>query len=579
MKKTISIILATAIMVLSFPLGFFTFTVGALSSGDYTYEISSNNAVITGVNADISGKVTVPEKLDNYTVTEIGDKAFYQCKNIIEVVVPDTVTTIGDGAFAFCENLQKVTLPDGIKAINDGVFSDCVKLTQINIPDTVETIGEIAFCNCEALVSIVIPDGVTSIGGCAFEGCSLLRSISIPDSVVSVGEGVFTDCIGLVDVTIGNGLDAISKQMFYGCKSIVKIIIPAGVETIGNSAFEGCENLATLYLPRSVKMIKSYAFNNCNKLTNVWYTGAEVEKENITIELFNQPLTNATWQYQMYWQIKADNGTGVYNIFPIYKNEEDKPIENFNEESIIVLDKQGKAVKYYAGKDGWPLVKDQIYTVMLNVEYDSAHNIAWQLYKKADTIFPDTFASGWYNDAVTYAVGAGIISGYSNGKFGTSDSIKRQDFLVILARLDGVDLDTYGAKKSAFRDVPEGSYYEAAVNWGSENLIVTGYDSGEFGVGDKVTREQLVTFLYRYAKYKGYDYGYANDRENIVSTQYKDFKKVSSLAKQPILWAIEKGVISGKTATTIVPQGNAQRCEVAKIMYNIFLENIFVKFK
>ena len=195
--------------------------------------------------------------------------------------------------------------------------------------------------------------------------------------------------------------------------------------------------------------------------------------------------------------------------------------------------------------------------------------------KIADTIFPDTSASDWYNDSVTYAVGAGIMSGYSNGKFGTSDSIQRQDFLVMLARLEGVDLDAYGAKKSAFPDVPENSYFEAAVNWGSENGIVTGYQNGKFGVGDKVTREQLVTFLYRYAGYKDYDTSYSGNRENVVSSQYNDYKNVSAFAKQPILWAIEKGVISGKTATTIVPQGNAQRCEVAKIMYNIYLNDIF----
>ena len=167
------------------------------------------------------------------------------------------------------------------------------------------------------------------------------------------------------------------------------------------------------------------------------------------------------------------------------------------------------------------------------------------------------------------------MSGYSNGKFGTSDSIQRQDFLVMLARLDGVDLNAYGAKKSAFPDVPEGSYFEAAVNWGSEKGIVTGYQNGKFGVGDKVTREQLVTFLYRYAKYKEYDYSYTNNRETVVSGKYKDYKNVSGFAKQPILWAIEKGVISGKTSSTIVPQGNAQRCEVAKIMYNIYLNDIF----
>ena len=267
------------------------------------------------------------------------------------------------------------------------------------------------------------------------------------------------------------------------------------------------------------------------------------------------------------WQVSV-NTTGVYNITP------SKALSGFNKDSITVLDKNGKTVKYNNIKNGWPLVTGQNYTLKLNTEFENINDLSWNLTKNSATIFPDTSASGWYNDAVTYAVGAGIMSGYSNGKFGTSDSIKRQDFLVMLARLDGVNLETY-KYKSSFPDVARNSYYEAAVNWGAQKGIVTGYQNGKFGVGDKVTREQLVTFLYRYAKYKGYDSDYSSNRENVVSRQYKDYKNVSGFAKQPILWAIEKGVISGKTSSTIVPQGNAQRCEVAKIMYNIYLNDIF----
>lgn len=268
------------------------------------------------------------------------------------------------------------------------------------------------------------------------------------------------------------------------------------------------------------------------------------------------------------WKI-SNVTTGVYDIAP------SQTLSGFTKNSITLFDKDGNVVKYNESKKGWPLVKSQNYIMKLNGNFNNASNISWNITKKVNTIFPDTSASGWYNDAVTYAVGRGIISGYSNGKFGTSDSIQRQDFLVMLARLDGVNLTSYGAKKSAFPDVPEGSYYEAAVNWGSEKGIVTGYQNGKFGVGDKVTREQLVTFLYRYAKYKGYDYSYTSNREKIVSGRYNDYKNVSTFAKEPILWAIEKGVISGKTTTTIAPQGNALRCEAAQIMYNIYLNDIF----
>ncbi len=185
-------------------------------------------------------------------------------------------------------------------------------------------------------------------------------------------------------------------------------------------------------------------------------------------------------------------------------------------------------------------------------------------------IFPDTQNDAWYSDAVAYAYSRGILMGYQSGEFGVSDGIQRQNFLLMLARYDGVDLTQY-SYDCDMSDVTRGSYYEAAVNWGVQNGITTGYTNGTFGVGDKITREQIVTFLYRYAKYKNIDV------ENVTDTKaknYPDFNMVSDFSKEAIVWAIDKGVIGGKQGY-IAPQGNAQRCEVAQIMYNIFLKDIF----
>ena len=144
----------------------------------------------------------------------------------------------------------------------------------------------------------------------------------------------------------------------------------------------------------------------------------------------------------------------------------------------------------------------------------------------------------------------------------------------MLARLDGAELDNYTGY-NIFPDVASGSYYEAAVNWGAENGIVTGYNNGKFGVGDKITREQIVTFLYRYAGYCGRDTSFSSSADRYYAGKYSDYSVVSAFAKEPMLWALENSVLSGKTSTTIVPHGNAQRCEVAKIMYNIFLNDVF----
>lgn len=245
--------------------------------------------------------------------------------------------------------------------------------------------------------------------------------------------------------------------------------------------------------------------------------------------------------------------------------------------SAVMIDEQNNIVKVDEKTKSLPLVKDRVYAFNLLREFNYGYNsLSFNFYKSADTIYPDTSKTGWYHDAVTYVTGRGIMSGYSNGKFGTSDGIQRQDFLVMLSRLAKVDLEEYDYS-SDFPDVKAGSYYEAAVNWGYENGIVTGYQNGEFGVGDKITREQIVTFLYRYAgNYCGRDTSVDPMAEPYYANiLYADFRYVSNFAREPMVWALENGVLSGKTSNTIVPQGNAQRCEVAKIMYNIFLNDVF----
>ena len=217
--------------------------------------------------------------------------------------------------------------------------------------------------------------------------------------------------------------------------------------------------------------------------------------------------------------------------------------------------------------------KGDYYTGTLEKDFTIYDNLQYDISSK----FPDTVSNAWYSEAVAYVVGRGIMKGYAhNGRFGVADGIQRQDFLVMLANFDGVDLSQYENQHGNFSDVGAGAYYEAAVNWGKANNIVGGYMDGRFGVGDMITREQIVTFLYRYASHKGLSVLVTNSSKEITQGKYRDFYLVSDFAKDPIFWAVDRGVINGKESNTVIaPYGNAQRCEVAQIMYNIFKKNIF----
>lgn len=111
------------------------------------------------------------------TLKKIGEKAFYQCGKLEELVIPDNVTSIGYQAFADCRSLKNVTFGKSLEAI-----------------------GAYAFYQCMALEKITFGDSLKTIGGCAFKTCSVLNNVTIPSSVEEIDTEAFSYCIGLTDL-------------------------------------------------------------------------------------------------------------------------------------------------------------------------------------------------------------------------------------------------------------------------------------------------------------------------------------------------------------------------------------------
>ncbi len=261
---------------------------------------------------------------------------------------------------------------------------------------------------------------------------------------------------------------------------------------------------------------------------------------------------------------------GVYNIrVTVNKTEH----HYLTASEVIIIDELGDEIVYNERAGGWPLNRDTQYTISYNLN-DQGYlngNFFSNLVKKEQPIFPDTDANGWYYNAVIYSSGHGLVKGYENGYFGTADGIQRQDFLLILARACGADLDAYAGMRSQFPDVAAGSYYEAAVNWGYANGVTTGYENGRFGVGDLINREQLVTMLMRSLGFTEMDPNAFYQLELAAKAQYTDYHQVSDYAKESMLMALYVRFINGKSHNTLDPLGTAQRCEVAQIFYNMYL--------
>ena len=189
---------------------------------------------------------------------------------------------------------------------------------------------------------------------------------------------------------------------------------------------------------------------------------------------------------------------------------------------------------------------------------------------EAATADVDVKEDAWYYDAVAYNFEHKLMTGLDDTHFGPDQKLARAQFALILYRMSGSP-EVEG--KSTFKDVADNDWYTDAVIWANKAGVVTGYtDSGLFGPGDDINREQMAVMMYRYAKYAECD----TDKTAKLDS-FKDGAKVNKFAKEAMEWAVGNGIISGKdNGTTLDPQGNATRAECATIMMR-FCETYNVK--
>ena len=263
-------------------------------SGDMVYQASDDAATLVRYFGSDS-KVDIPAELGGKPVTSIGVYAFWNCRSLTKVTIPEGVTSIGDCAFQSCISLTEVNIPKSVETIGDEAFETCDSLTEVTIPEGVTSIGVYAFQFCNSLPEVTIPEGVTSIGDGAFQSCSSLTEVTISEGVTSIGETTFAGCRSLTEVTIPKSVTSIGVCAFQSCSSLTKATIPEGVTSIRGSVFEGCSSLREVTIPKSVTSIESHAFYNCGALATVYYGGTQEDWDALkkNISEYNTPLLNA----------------------------------------------------------------------------------------------------------------------------------------------------------------------------------------------------------------------------------------------------------------------------------------------
>ena len=270
--------------------------------GIYYYYIQSSTEVTVGVtykgsysgaySNEYSGQVTIPETVSyngqTYRVTAIG-AAFYDCKNLSSITIPNSVTSIGENAFNNCDGLTSITIPNSVTSIGTYAFEDCDGLTSIEIPNSVISIGNEAFYGCSSLTSITIPNSVTSIGSDAFDGTPWHKNQ--PDGLVYAGNVLYTYKGSMPEstsITIREGTIGIANSALSNCKNLTTVTMPESLTSIGNEAFKGCTGLGAVTIPENVTSIGSNAFADCS---NLYFIDIPQSVTTIGVNAFN----NTAW--------------------------------------------------------------------------------------------------------------------------------------------------------------------------------------------------------------------------------------------------------------------------------------------
>lgn len=514
--------------------------------------------------------VVLPAGLD-----AINQYTFSQCSALKSITVPSGISYIGYKAFYYCTSLTSFTVPASVSLIDGGVFTDCISLASITVNSAnpyylsdngvlyskdksvlvcypcgrsgksysvngnVKILEKQAFMSCASLESITLPNGLTKIYDEAFNGCIALKNLTIPDSVTIIGTAAFRNCEALATVKLPGNIKELRHFTFSYCKSLKTIVLPDSLEYLGEECFVKCLSLNNVTIPDGIKKIGYGTFYNCTSLTNIVLSDAVTEIDGYAFSVCTSlksivfPKSVESIEYSaFYYCISLSSVTFSYENIEIAGTAFERCYSLAN-------------VYGYRGSRGEEFAKENGYKFIPIGGY------------------PDVINNAWYYYPVMYNAEYGLMTGYSSGKFGPGDALKRQDFVVIIARLAGADLAPFKNLTGGFSDVQKGSYYAPAVAWAVKNGIISGYKNGKFGVGDKITREQVATILYRYYKCPKNDY-----YESALSW-FKDGNQVSEFAKDAMEWAIRSSIISGKNSYTLAPTATASRAEIATIIWRI----------
>ena len=547
--------------------------------------------------------VTLPDGLQS-----LGRGAFDSCASLTNTTLPAAITAVPGKCFADCTKLLNVNYAGTVTAIGDLAFESCKALTAAPIPETVTEIGASAFTGCTALTDVTIPAGVSTIPEDCFRGCTALAGIDLPGTVTSVGHNAFTGCTALKDVRCygaapavepGNSeahsfepatvtihynpamnwtLDADGKWQGYTVSDkgvcthtdygTTENTVPATCGKAGR-VDTICSNCGEVVSTRELPPTGAHVWDNGVVTTAPTETTPGVRT--YTCSGCDQTRTEAipatgAHDYQFTKTVAPTCTDGGYDLYTCSgcgaterRNLTDAAGHKWDNGTVTTAPTETTpGVRTFTCT-----VCDQTRTEAIPATGASTctGGPSCPSYGLHDVAGPDY----WAHKGIDYCVRNRLMSGVGAGTFSPDTACTRAQIVKILYNLSGNQTD-YSYYYLPFTDVAPGAWYYNAVAWAYCNDVTSGTSATTFTPNAAITRQQLVTFLYRYTvKYAPEFTGNA-----APISAFPDAGSVANWAYAAMSWAVGNGLIKGNAHDNgldyLDPNGSATRAQTATII-------------
>ena len=419
------------------------------------------------------------------------------------------------------------------------------------------------------------------------KGCTLtIGHITFLDANLTVKNASRVDATGVTisggsyycPVTVGNAEGVITGGSFYGPVTVKKIsdATPAYIsggtfynELKGSYITKGCivtfMNGSSQYAMQVVKdkasapdtPVKSgYRFVGWYNGNAKWNFDTPVT-ENLTLTAKWEKIHTSVPSTPRYDVAVSDGAHGSVSVSPKSASKGSTvtvtvtPDKGYALETLAVTDKNGSALDLTdkgGGQYTFTMPSGPVTVAATFMDDNTMLNF-----------FVDVPAGAYYYDAVLWAAEGGIVTGTDAVHFSPDASCTRAQLVTFLWRAAGSPVVNYAMN---FTDVDSGAYYAEAVRWAASEKVVEGTTAETFAPDAAVTRAQMVTMLYRFAKAQGMD----TTQGGMAIREFDDFDAVPAYALEAMDWAVNAGVLKGDN-NRLLPQDNCTRAQIVTMLY------------